>query len=493
MIRRLIQVNERKAARRYPARRFGGFRLGMGMIPQSSLVIDAGLLKRYDQSGPRYTSYPTADRFVEAFDGAAYRRQLEHRDLGGMARGLSLYVHVPFCSNICFYCGCNKIITRDHGRSAKYLRYVAKEAALVAAAVAGDRQLCQFHIGGGTPTFLAPEELQRLMDILASHFVFASDGEYSIEIDPRSVAPGMIGMLAQLGFNRMSIGVQDFDPAVQKAVNRVQDESLTRAAVAEGRAAGFKSINLDLIYGLPKQNIIAFSHTIDRVIDIGPDRIALYGYAHLPQVFKPQRRIVEADLPDAETRIDMMTLAIRRLTAAGYVYIGMDHFAKPGDELAVAQRQGRLHRNFQGYSTHAECDLIALGVTAIGAVGPTYVQNRRTLDEYYDHLDTGLFPVLRGIELSADDLVRRALIQSLMCHGSVAIESLEIAHLIDFKRYFAEELVDLRTFIEDGLVELDDEWLAVTPRGRLLVRAISMVFDRYLRTQRRAATYSKVI
>jgi oxygen-independent coproporphyrinogen III oxidase len=465
----------------------------MGMIPQSSLVIDAGLLRRYDQSGPRYTSYPTADRFVEAFDAAAYRRQLEHRDLGGVARGLSLYVHVPFCSNICFYCGCNKVITRDHGRSAKYLRYLAKEAALVAEAVAGNRQLCQFHIGGGTPTFLAPEELRRLMDILAAHFVFASDGEYSIEIDPRSVAPGTVGMLAQLGFNRMSVGVQDFDPAVQKAVNRIQDEALTRATVAEGRAAGFKSINLDLIYGLPKQNVIAFSHTIDRVIDIDPDRIALYGYAHLPHVFKPQRRIAEADLPDAETRIDMMLLAIRRLTAAGYVYIGMDHFAKPADELAVAQRQGRLHRNFQGYSTHAECDLVALGVTAIGAVGPTYVQNRRTLDEYYDHLDAGLLPVLRGIELSADDLLRRALIQSLMCHGAVSIESLEISHLIEFERYFAEELMDLQTFIEDGLVELDDEWLTVTPRGRLLVRAVCMVFDRYLRTQRRAATYSKVI
>lgn len=465
----------------------------MGMIPQTSLVIDAGLLRRYDQSGPRYTSYPTADRFVEAFDEAAYRRQLEHRDLGGMARGLSLYVHVPFCSNICFYCGCNKVITRDHGRSAKYLRYVAKEAAMVAAVVAGNRQLCQFHIGGGTPTFLAPEELQRLMDILASHFVFASDGEYSIEIDPRSVAPGTIGMLAQLGFNRMSVGVQDFDPAVQKAVNRIQDEALTRAAVAEGRATGFKSINLDLIYGLPKQNVISFNHTIDRVIDIDPDRIALYGYAHLPHVFKPQRRITEADLPDAEARIDMMTLAIRRLTAAGYVYIGMDHFAKPGDELAIAQRQGRLHRNFQGYSTHAECDLVALGVTAIGAVGPTYVQNLRTLDEYYDHLDAGLLPVLRGIELSADDLLRRALIQSLMCHGAVSIESLEISHLIDFDRYFAEELVDLQTFIDDGLVELDDEWLTVTPRGRLLIRAVCMVFDRYLRTQRRAATYSKVI
>jgi oxygen-independent coproporphyrinogen-3 oxidase len=465
----------------------------MGMIPQSPLVIDAGLLKRYGHNGPRYTSYPTADRFVEAFDGAAYRRQLEHRDLGGVTRGLSLYVHLPFCSNICFYCACNKIITRDHGRSAKYLRYVAKEAELVAAATAGNRQLCQFHVGGGTPTFLAPQELKQLMDIVASHFAFVSDGEYSIEIDPRSVAPGTVNLLAQLGFNRMSVGVQDFDPAVQQAVNRMQDESVTRAAVAEGRAAGFKSINLDLIYGLPKQNVIGFNHTIDRVIDIEPDRIALYGYAHLPHVFKPQRRIAETDLPDAEARIDMMTLAIRRLTAAGYVYIGMDHFAKPDDELAIAQRQGRLHRNFQGYSTHAECDLIALGVTAIGAVGPTYVQNRRTLDEYYDLLDAGLLPVLRGVELTADDLLRRALIQALMCHGAVSIESLEISHLIDFRRYFAEELDELQGFIADGLVELDDEWLTVTPRGRLLVRSICMVFDRYLRSQRRTASYSKVI
>lgn len=463
------------------------------MIPQSPLVIDAGLLRRYGNDGPRYTSYPTADRFVEAFDASAYRRQLAQRDLGGMARGLSLYVHVPFCSNICFYCACNKIITRDHGRSAKYLRYLAKEAQLVAEAVSGNRQLCQFHIGGGTPTFLAPQELKQLMDIVASHFAFVSDGEYSIEIDPRSVAPGTVGMLAQLGFNRMSIGVQDFDPAVQQAVNRIQDESVTRAAVAEGRAAGFKSINLDLIYGLPKQNVIAFNHTIDRVIDIDPDRIALYGYAHLPHVFKPQRRIAQADLPDPEARLDMMTLAIRRLTGAGYVYIGMDHFAKPDDELAIAQRQGRLHRNFQGYSTHAECDLVALGVTAIGAVGPSYVQNRRTLDEYYDLLDAGLLPVLRGVELSADDLLRRALIQALMCHGAVSIESLEISHLIEFREHFAEELDELQGFIADGLVELDDEWLTVTPRGRLLIRSICMVFDRYLRTQRRTASYSKVI
>jgi oxygen-independent coproporphyrinogen-3 oxidase len=463
------------------------------MIPQSSLVIDPGLLQRYDLSGPRYTSYPTADRFVEAFDETAYRRQLQNRDLGGMGRELSLYVHVPFCSNICFYCGCNKIITRDHGRSAKYLRYLAREAELVANIISGRRRLCQLHVGGGTPTFLAPEELRALMGIVERHFTLVPEGEYSIEVDPRSVAPGTVSLLAELGFNRLSVGVQDFDPEVQKAVNRVQDETLTQAVVAEARAAGFASVNFDLIYGLPKQNIMQFSRTLDRAIELDPDRIALYGYAHLPQVFKPQRRIAEADLPSPEARLDMMMLAIRRFTEAGYVYIGMDHFAKPEDELAVAQRQGRLHRNFQGYSTHAECDLVALGVTAIGNVGPSYVQNRRSLEEYYAQLDAGALPVLRGIELSADDLLRRALIQSLMCHGAVSIESLQIAHLIDFRRYFVEELDDLKSLVADGLVELDDEWLTVTPRGRLLVRSICMVFDRYLRTQRKTASYSKVI
>lgn len=463
------------------------------MVTQSPLVIDPELIRRYDRSGPRYTSYPTADRFVEAFDEQAYRGRLQHRDLGGITRALSLYVHVPFCSNICFYCGCNKIITRDHGRSAKYLRYLAKEAELVADLVAGDRRLCQLHIGGGTPTFLAPEELRTLMEIVGRHFDFAPDGEYSIEIDPRSVEPGTVTLLRQLGFNRLSIGVQDFDPDVQQAVNRIQDEAMTRATVAEARSAAFRSVNLDLIYGLPRQHVVAFNQTLEKVIDIDPDRVALYGYAHLPHVFKPQRRIAESDLPSAEERLDMMMLAIRRLTDAGYVYIGMDHFAKPDDELAIAQRQGRLHRNFQGYSTHAECDLVALGVTAIGNIGPSYVQNQRSLDEYYARLDAGMLPVMRGIELSADDLLRRALIQSLMCHGTVSIESLEIAHLVDFETHFAEELEELGGYVADGLVEIDDEWLSVTPRGRLLVRTICMVFDRYLRTQRKSANYSKVI
>jgi oxygen-independent coproporphyrinogen-3 oxidase len=463
------------------------------MISQGHLVIDPGLLRRYEGSGPRYTSYPTADRFVEASDEATYRSWLGRRGIGGMARPLSLYVHIPFCRNVCFYCGCNKIITRYHGRSAKYLRYLAREAALVSEALGGDRRLCQLHLGGGTPTFLSPDELRQLMAIVRAQFRQDPEGEYSIEIDPRSVEAGTITLLRELGFNRMSIGAQDFDPEVQKAVNRVQGEEMTRAAMDEGRAAGFRSINMDLIYGLPKQNVIEFNRTLEKVVELAPDRIALYSYAHLPHVFKPQRRIQDADLPAPETKLHMLALAIRRFGEAGYVYIGMDHFARPGDELAVAQRQGRLHRNFQGYSTHAECDLVALGITAIGSVGASYVQNVRNLDDYYNRLDQGRLPVLRGLELTAEDVLRRSLIQSLMCHGSVSIESLELAHLIDFRRHFAGEIEDLQPMIRDGLVELDREWLSVTPRGRLLIRSVAMVFDQYLRTRQRTASYSKVI
>jgi oxygen-independent coproporphyrinogen-3 oxidase len=463
------------------------------MITQGHLVIDPEVLRRHSYAGPRYTSYPTADRFVEAFDAGVYTRWLGKRGLGGMGRPLSMYVHLPFCDTVCFYCACNKVVTRDHGRAATYLRYLEREAALVSDALDGDRRLAQLHWGGGTPTFLQPAELRELMGIIGRHFRLDPEGEYSIEVDPRSVAPGTMTLLAELGMNRVSIGVQDFDDVVQKAVNRVQSEEMTRAVVEEARAAGFRSVNLDLIYGLPKQNVVGFNRTLERVIGLRPDRIALYSYAHLPHMFKPQRRILEQDLPTPDGKLSMLTLAIRRLEGAGYVYIGMDHFALPEDELAVAQRRGRLHRNFQGYSTHADSDLVALGVTAIGAVGPTYVQNVRSLDEYYDRLDRGMLPVLRGVELTADDLLRRTIIQSLMCHGSVSIEAIEIAYLIDFKRYFAEELEDLRSFIDDGLVQIDAEWLGVTDRGRMLVRAVCMVFDRYLRTQMRTASYSKVI
>jgi len=460
---------------------------------QDTLVIDPELLRSFDRPGPRYTSYPTADRLVEAFGPEQYRLSLEKRVIGGFRRPLSLYVHLPFCDTICYYCGCNKIITKDHGRSAKYLRYLNKEVELVSDLLGRGERVTQLHWGGGSPTFLNQEELAELMQIVRDHFSLAPDGEYSIEVDPRSCNRETVVLLASLGFNRISVGVQDFDAEVQRAVNRIQSEDQTRAVIATARANGFQSVNMDLIYGLPKQNAERFARTLEKVLDISPDRIAMYNYAHLPTVFKPQRRINEAELPKPEGRIELLTMGIRTLTEAGYVYIGMDHFAKPDDELAVAQRRGHLHRNFQGYSTRAECDLIGLGISAIGSVGPAYIQNYRTLDEYYDALDHGVLPVMRGLQLTSDDLVRRAVIQALMCHFSLSFRAIEIAHLVDFRHYFATELRELEEFREIGLVEIEDEWITITPRGRLMVRAICMVFDHYLRNAEQRARYSKVI
>jgi oxygen-independent coproporphyrinogen III oxidase len=462
-------------------------------FPASELVIDPVLIRRHDISGPRYTSYPTADRFVEAFGEAELKQWLAKRNIGGINQPLSLYVHLPFCDTLCYYCACNKVITRDHSRSAKYINYLEKELALLGPLLGDDRRLCQLHWGGGTPTFLAREEMERLVRLIEMHFQRSVDCECSLEVDPRRVEPGTMAVLGGLGFNRVSIGVQDFDPAVQHAVHRIQSEEVTRAVIVAARASGFCSVNLDLIYGLPKQTLDSFDRTLDRVIGLEPDRIALYSYAHLPHVFKPQRRILPADLPSAESKLQIMTLAIGRLTRAGYVHIGMDHFARPGDELAIAQRQGRLQRNFQGYSTCPESDMLGVGISSIGRVGPTYYQNAKRLDDYEAALDAGRLPVARGIELTPDDLVRRAVIQSLTCHFRVAIESIEIAHLIHFERYFRAELVDLRRLQAEGLVEITPEWIEVTPRGRLLVRAVCMVFDRYLRERAARAAYSKVI
>jgi oxygen-independent coproporphyrinogen-3 oxidase len=456
-------------------------------------IFDPQVIRKFDVNGPRYTSYPTADRFVEAFGADDYIRWLGRRTVGGIGRPLSLYVHIPFCNTICYYCACNKIITKDHGRSAKYIKYLAKEIAMQEAALEGSRDVVQLHFGGGTPTFLSEDEMQRLMDIIHKHFRLLPGGEYSIEVDPRKVGRDNVKQLAALGFNRMSVGVQDFSPEVQVAVNRVQSLEETKLVIDSAREFGFKGISVDLIYGLPKQNVISFNHTLDEVIKLDPDRLSIYNYAHLPSLAKPQRRISEADLPSPDARLQILQLAIRRLTDAGYVFIGMDHFAKPNDELAVAQRQGRLHRNFQGYSTHAEADLMAFGVSAIGKVGPSYCQNVRTLDEYYDSLDQGTLPIFRGIELNADDLLRRSIIQALMCHFELSIESIEIAHLIDFKSYFASELADLRDMEKGGLLTIDDQWITVEPRGRLLVRGIAMAFDKYLRTDRERVRYSKVI
>ncbi len=457
------------------------------------LVVDPDLIRKYDLNGPRYTSYPTADRFVEGFGEVQCREWLARRNIGGIKQQLSVYVHLPFCNTICYYCACNKVVTKDHGRSAKYIKYLAREMALYGELLGEDRSICQMHWGGGTPTFLSQPEMRSLMKELHRHFVPLPNAEYSIEIDPRKIEAGTMAFLASLGFNRASIGVQDFDPEVQRAVNRIQSEDETRRAIHAARASGFRSVNIDLIYGLPRQTLAGFEVTLDRVIALMPDRIALYNYAHLPKVFKPQRRILDSDLPPAEARLQIFTRSMERLTAAGYVYIGMDHFAKPGDDLAVAQRQGRLHRNFQGYSTHADADLVAFGISAIGRIGPTYYQNTKTLDEYYDALDWGRLPVRRGIELTQDDLVRRAVIQALICHFRLSLESVELAYLIDFKSYFALELADLEPFVKEGLVDVTADWITITPRGRLLVRAICMVFDRYLRENRRSAGYSKLI
>jgi oxygen-independent coproporphyrinogen-3 oxidase len=457
------------------------------------LIFDPQLIRRFDVNGPRYTSYPTADRFVEAFNAEAYLSWLGRRTIGGISRPLSLYVHIPFCNTICYYCGCNKIITKDHGRSAKYIKYLGRELAMQANALEGSHDVVQLHWGGGTPTFLSHDEMRRLMELINKHFRLLPNGEYSIEVDPRKVDRETVRLLAELGFNRMSVGVQDFVPEVQVAVNRVQTLEETRVVIEAAREFGFKGISVDLIYGLPKQNIISFNHTLDEVLKLSPDRLSVYNYAHLPAHFKPQRRISEAELPSADAKLQILQMAIRRLTDAGYVFIGMDHFAKPEDELAVAQRQGRLHRNFQGYSTHAEADLLAFGVSAIGKVGPTYSQNFRTLDEYYDSLDSGVLPVMRGLELTADDLLRRSIIQALMCHFELSLESIEIAHLIDFKSYFAAEIADLRDMEQAELLKIEDRWITVLPKGRMLVRAIAMVFDRYLRADRERARYSKVI
>lgn len=457
------------------------------------MEVDLDLIRRMDRNGPRYTSYPTADRFMEAFGSEAYRSWVARRNIGGIHRALSIYVHLPFCSTICFYCACNKVITRDRGKGEKYLEYLFREIDLQGALFRSDPLVEQMHWGGGTPTFFSMPQLTSLWDYLKRHFSFSRNGEYSIEIDPRSVGAADIHALRAMGFNRVSLGVQDFDPDVQRAVNRVQSETQTLEVIAAARQADFASINVDLIYGLPRQNLLSFNRTLGRVIATDPDRIAIYNYAHLPSRFKPQRRIVEAELPLPAIKLRLLGLAAQRLSEAGYVYIGMDHFAKPSDALAVAQRNGHLHRNFQGYSTHAECDLIGLGVSGIGAMGPTYSQNHRDLVSYYDSLERGMLPVARGIELAVDDLLRRAVIQALACQFRLSKKSVEIAYLVEFDRYFADELAELRQLADDGLVQLDQEWITLTSRGRMLIRNVCMVFDKYLRRERETLRYSRVI
>ena len=460
-----------------------------------SLVLNPELLQRYDVAGPRYTSYPTADRFVEAFGEADYLQALEQRrdGVGTKAYPLSLYVHVPFCESLCYYCACNKIITKHHERGAEYLRYLEREVDLNIAHLGQGQVVSQLHLGGGSPTFLSDAELAQLMAMLRRNFQFAPGGEYSVEIDPRTVTRERLAHLAKQGFNRLSFGVQDFEPAVQKAVHRIQPAEQVFDLVAAARELGFESINADLIYGLPMQTPETFERTLEQITKLRPDRIALYAYAHLPERFKPQRRIHTQDLPPAASKLVMLSSAMRVLMAAGYVYVGMDHFALPTDALAVAKRQGRLHRNFQGYSTQPDCDLIALGVSSIGRVGPTFSQNVKTLDEYYDLLNQGRLPVARGMALSRDDLVRRTVIMALMCQGSVLFESVELSHLVDFKQYFAPEMEALAVMQDQGLLTIDDTGVHVTELGWFFVRGVAMVFDKYLQADKNRTRFSKII
>jgi oxygen-independent coproporphyrinogen-3 oxidase len=459
----------------------------------------ATLLRRYDRPGPRYTSYPTAPQFQSGFGEAQLREAALASNGDPIPRRLSLYVHVPFCMSPCFYCGCNRIITRDLARAETYLARLYREIDMTAALFDRDREVIQLHFGGGTPNFLSPAQLRDVVDCLRRHFLFSSSSgrDLSIELDPRFTNPADIAQLAAIGFNRASLGVQDFDPDVQAAVNRIQSVEETRAVVEACRAHGFRSVNIDLIYGLPKQNPEAFARTLDTVLDMRPDRLAVYSYAHLPELFKAQRQIDAADLPDTETKLSLLQLAIDKLTDAGYVYIGMDHFALPDDDLAQAQQRGSLHRNFMGYTTHADSDLIGLGVSAISHIGDSFSQNPRDLASWQIAIDNGHLPVFRGMTLDEDDRLRADLIQQLMCQGEVLVAALERRYDIDFDSYFADALAKLAPLQADGLVRLEPGRIVVGSRGRLLLRNIAMCFDRYLdqpaQPERTAPRFSRAI
>ncbi len=466
-------------------------------LSPSESAPDADMLRKMDQAGPRYTSYPTADRFVEAFTESVYRRALWTRAHGmppaGSVAPLSIYVHVPFCESVCYYCACNKIVTKHHDRAAPYLQALSKEIELHVDQLGRGLPVAQMHLGGGTPTFFSDQELQHLMLQLRDAFTLLPNAEVSIEIDPRGVDAQRLRRLAALGFNRISLGVQDFDPQVQRAVHREQSPAMVQSLLDEARSLGMVSTNFDLIYGLPMQTIASVERTIASVIAMRPERIALYGYAHLPQRFKAQRRIDGDQLPAPDVRIRMLASAIQSFTAAGYVHIGMDHFALPEDSLAVAKRQGLLHRNFQGYSTHPDGDLIGLGVSAIGSIGANYSQNTKILGEYYDALGQGLFPVVRGLSLSRDDVLRRAVIMALMCQGRVDFEQISQAHLVDMPAHFAHEMQALIPLQLLGLVKVGNHSIAVTDKGWLVVRAIAMVFDRYAQADRKRVQFSRIV
>ncbi len=446
-----------------------------------TLHFDPDILARHDRPGPRYTSYPAAPRFSAAFGEASLLEAIAASNEMPIPRSLSLYVHVPFCESPCFYCGCNRVITRDATRGLRYVDRLLREIDRIAPHFNTDREVVQLHFGGGTPNFLSTESLGAIVDHLRTRFHFAADAatDLSIEVDPRSIEPKAMATLAAIGFKRISLGVQDFDPNVQAAVNRLQSITQTREIVEAARHAGLRSINFDLIYGLPRQTPDGFAATLDEVVAMRPDRVAVYAYAHFPTLFRAQRRIDSAELPSPKEKIALLGLAIERLVAAGYVYIGMDHFALPLDDLAIAQRKGGLHRNFMGYTTHAETDLVGFGASAISRIGNAYAQSHRDLTAWSAAIDDGQLPVMRGLTLDDDDLLRGDLIQTLMCQGEVDFDTLGERHGVDAHPLLDDALPRLALLVADGLVEQEGSRLRVTPRGRLLVRVVAGCFDRY--------------
>jgi len=448
-------------------------------MSQTEIPFDADLIRRYDTSGPRYTSYPTAVQFHDGFTEADYRAATARSNATGGP--LSLYVHIPFCDTVCYYCACNKVVTKDRAKARPYLEDVYREMALQSALFDDGRPVDQLHWGGGTPTFLSHDEMRELMAKTGEHFALKTDdsGEYSIEIDPREADAATIRLLREIGFNRISLGVQDFDPDVQKAVNRVQSFEETREVVETAREQNFHGVSIDLIYGLPHQSRDRFMQTLDRVIELDPDRLSIFNYAHLPQRFKPQRRIAGEDLPSPAEKLDILGSTIRYLQRAGYVLIGMDHFAKPDDPLAIAQREGTLQRNFQGYSTHAECDMVAMGASSISQVGGVFSQNVKDLDAYHESLVAGHLPIEKGVAITDEDVLRRHVITELICHFELSIPAVEARFDIDFAEHFADALADLADMASDQLVTITPEAIVVQPRGRLLIRNICMAFDEY--------------
>jgi len=461
------------------------------MPTPESPIFDAGLIARYDRPGPRYTSYPTAPHFHPQFSGADYAAQLRESNAHG--RPLSLYFHIPFCEHLCFYCACTKIVTRHREWGESYVQRLEREMRLLRHHVDGERPVVQLHFGGGTPTFLRAADMDRLLDAIHRHFHLLPEdrGEYGVEVDPRALEPGTLARLRAFGCNRLSMGVQDLDPEVQQAVHREQSLELVAGVLDEARALGYRSVSLDLIYGLPRQTRASFASTLDAIIALRPDRLSLFNYAHLPERFPPQRRILETELPSPAQKLAILSDSIERLQAAGYLYIGMDHFALPEDELSLAQRAGTLHRNFQGYSTHAEADLLALGMSAISATAEAYSQNHKELEIWNAAIDAGRLPVERGWILSAEDRLRRFVITRLLCDFRLSREDVEERFAIDFPRHFAAEWPQLLALAEDGLLTWDGSTLTVTARGRLLVRHVCMVFDAYL--SHKPIRYSRVI